>query len=61
MGSDSGIYGSYPLIQQDFTISINKQINILGDGKPKIGAHDKPVVFLHHNDLAGTLVELEET
>ena len=39
----------------------NKNINILGDGYPKIGAHDKPVVFLHPNDLSGTLVELEET
>ena len=39
----------------------NKQINILGDGKPKIGAHDKPVVFIHPKDLSGTLVELEET
>ena len=39
----------------------NKNINILGDGKPKIGAHDKPVVFIHPNDLSGTLVELEET
>ena len=39
----------------------NKQIKVLGDGKPKIGAHDKPVVFIHPNDLSGTLVELEET
>ena len=39
----------------------NKQINILGDGKPQIGAHDKPVVFIHPNELSGTLVELEET
>ena len=39
----------------------NNNINILGDGNPKIGAHDKPVVFLHPNDLSGTLVELEET
>ena len=39
----------------------NKQINILGDGNAKIGAHDKPVVFIHPNDLSGTLVELEET
>ena len=39
----------------------NKNINILGDGNPKIGAHNKPVVFLHPNDLSGTLVELEET
>ncbi len=39
----------------------NKNVNILGDGNPKIGAHNKPVVFLHPNDLSGTLVELEET
>ena len=39
----------------------NKNINILGDGNPKIGAHEKPVVFLHPNYLSGTLVELEET
>ena len=39
----------------------NKNINILGDGNPKIGAHEKPVVFIHPNDLSGTLVELEET
>ena len=39
----------------------NKNINILGDGNPKIGAHDKPVVFIHPNDLSGTLGELEET
>ena len=39
----------------------NKNINILGDWNPKIGAHDKPVIFLHPNDLSGTLIELEET
>ena len=39
----------------------NKNINILGDGNPKIGAHNKPVVFLDPNDLSGTLIELEET
>ena len=39
----------------------NKNINILGDGNPKIGAHDKPVIFIHPSDLSGTLVELEET
>ena len=39
----------------------NKNVNILGDGNPKIGAHNKPVVFLHPNDLSATLVELEET
>ena len=33
---------------------------VLGDGEPKIGAHGKPVLFLHPKDLLGTLVELEE-
>jgi methylmalonyl-CoA/ethylmalonyl-CoA epimerase len=33
---------------------------VLGDGKPKIGAHDKPVLFLHPKDFAGTLIELEQ-
>jgi len=33
---------------------------ILGDGNPKIGAHGKPVIFLHPKDFCGTLVELEQ-
>jgi methylmalonyl-CoA/ethylmalonyl-CoA epimerase len=33
---------------------------VLGDGKPKPGAHGLPVVFLHPKDFCGTLVELEE-
>lgn len=33
---------------------------VLGDGTPKIGAHGKPVLFLHPQDFAGTLVELEQ-
>ncbi len=33
---------------------------ILGDGNPRIGAHGKPVLFLHPKDFAGTLVELEQ-
>ena len=33
---------------------------VLGDGEPKIGAHHKPVLFLHPKDFAGTLVELEQ-
>lgn len=33
---------------------------VLGDGTPKIGAHGKPVVFLHPKDFDGTLIELEE-
>jgi methylmalonyl-CoA/ethylmalonyl-CoA epimerase len=33
---------------------------VLGDGEPKMGAHGKPVLFLHPKDFLGTLVELEE-
>jgi methylmalonyl-CoA/ethylmalonyl-CoA epimerase len=33
---------------------------ILGDGEPKIGAHGKPVLFLHPKDFGGTLIELEQ-
>jgi methylmalonyl-CoA/ethylmalonyl-CoA epimerase len=34
---------------------------VLGDGEPKTGAHDKPVLFLHPKDFCGTLIELEQT
>ncbi len=33
---------------------------VLGDGEPKLGAHGKPVLFLHPKDFTGTLVELEQ-
>jgi methylmalonyl-CoA/ethylmalonyl-CoA epimerase len=33
---------------------------VLGDGAPRNGAHDKPVLFLHPKDFCGTLVELEQ-
>ena len=33
---------------------------VLGGGEPKIGAHGKPVLFLHPKDFNGTLVELEQ-
>lgn len=38
----------------------NGGARVLGDGNPKIGAHGKPVLFLHPKDLFGTLVELEQ-
>ena len=38
----------------------SKNIRILGDGVPRIGAHNKPVVFLHPKDFYGTLIELEQ-
>ena len=33
---------------------------VIGDGEPKIGAHGKPVIFLHPKDFCGTLTELEQ-
>jgi methylmalonyl-CoA/ethylmalonyl-CoA epimerase len=39
---------------------ISQGARILGDGQPKIGAHGKPVLFLHPKDFSGTLVELEQ-
>jgi methylmalonyl-CoA/ethylmalonyl-CoA epimerase len=33
---------------------------VLGDGVPRLGAHDKPVLFLHPKDFCGTLIELEQ-
>ncbi|MGE5145752.1 MAG: methylmalonyl-CoA epimerase [Candidatus Eiseniibacteriota bacterium] len=33
---------------------------VLGDGQPRIGAHDKPVLFLHPKDFCGTLIEIEQ-
>src|SRR5215475_1865090 len=39
---------------------IDAGARVLGDGKPKIGAHGKPVLFLHPKDFNGTLIEIEE-
>ena len=33
---------------------------VLGDGEPKTGAHNRPVLFLHPKDFCGTLIELEQ-
>jgi methylmalonyl-CoA/ethylmalonyl-CoA epimerase len=33
---------------------------VLGDGEPRIGAHGKPVLFLHPKDFVGTLIEIEQ-
>lgn len=37
-----------------------KGARILGGGEPRIGAHGKPVLFLHPKDFCGTLTELEQ-
>ena len=39
---------------------IGQGARILGTGEPKIGAHGKPVLFLHPKDFNGTLIELEQ-
>ncbi len=39
---------------------VSEGSRVLGDGEPKIGAHGKPVLFLHPKDFCGTLVELEQ-
>ena len=39
---------------------VSEGARVLGDGEPKIGAHDKPVLFLHPKDFCGTLIELEQ-
>jgi len=35
-------------------------VRITGTGEPRIGAHGKPVLFLHPKDFYGTLVEIEQ-
>ncbi len=39
---------------------VNSGARVLGTGEPRIGAHGKPVLFLHPKDFNGTLVELEQ-
>ena len=39
---------------------VGEGARVLGDGEPKTGAHDKPVLFLHPKDFCGTLIELEQ-
>ena len=39
---------------------VKQGARVLGDGNPKIGAHGKPVLFLHPKDFCGTLVEIEQ-
>lgn len=39
---------------------VSEGARVLGDGEPRIGAHGKPVLFLHPKDFCGTLTELEQ-
>ena len=49
---------------QDIDLARNKLTaegaRVLGNGEPTIGAHGKPVLFLHPKDFCGTLIELEQ-
>ena len=47
-------------IQKSIKKLKNEGAQVLGTGKAKIGAHGKPVVFLHPKEFNGTLIELEE-
>ena len=40
---------------------VKEGARVLGDGVPKIGAHGKPVLFLHPKDFSGALVEIEQS
>ena len=61
--SDGGIHHVCYEVD-DINSAANKLVSdgarILGDGNPRIGAHGKPVLFLHPKDFCGTLVELEQ-
>ena len=47
-------------ISEAKSVLIEKGARIIGDGEVKIGAHGKPVIFLHPKEFNGTLIELEE-
>ena len=42
-------------------VLVKEGARVLGDGVPKIGAHGKPVLFLHPKDFSGALVEIEQS
>ena len=69
----SGIFGAHRIAQDDgrrlaevddIIVARDRLqaagARVLGTGEPKIGAHGKPVLFLHPKDFTGTLVELEQ-
>jgi methylmalonyl-CoA/ethylmalonyl-CoA epimerase len=61
--SDGGIH--HLCFEVDDIVAARDQLvgagaRVLGDGEPKIGAHGKPVLFLHPKDFNGTLIELEQ-
>jgi methylmalonyl-CoA/ethylmalonyl-CoA epimerase len=60
---DGGIH--HVCYEVDDILAVRDQLKaggarVLGDGEPRIGAHGKPVLFLHPKDFCGTLVEIEQ-
>ena len=47
-------------IEKSHKLLKEKNVRILGNDKPVIGSHNKPILFLHPKDFYGTLIELEE-
>ena len=47
-------------IEKSHKLLKEKNVRILGNDKPVVGSHNKPILFLHPKDFCGTLIELEE-
>ena len=49
---------------KDLELAINhlttNNYKLIGNNIPKIGAHGKPVIFLHPSNFDGTLIELQQ-
>ena len=61
---DGGIHHlcyEVPNIRQARDRLVKQGARVLGQGEPKIGAHGKPVLFLHPKDFSGALVEIEQS
>ena len=58
--SDGGKFYTLESAYEQSLKLIKDGATILGSGEPSIGAHDKPVLFLHPKDFCGTLIELEQ-
>jgi methylmalonyl-CoA/ethylmalonyl-CoA epimerase len=62
--NNAGGIHHYCLEVDDIDAAISKakahEVRLLGDGSPKIGAHGKPVIFIHPKDALGCLLEFEE-
>ena len=52
-------YEVYDIIALRDTL-VSEGARVLGDGEPRLGAHGKPVLFLHPKDFSGALIEIEQ-